>query len=239
MFEATTADRRDSGFRSGIALRRFILGGIAAASLCTAGCNIIAPLGAMAENYRRTSTRTVAPEYTGLEGKRWAVIVIADRIIQSDLPDLVPYLTAKITDRLAAPAQQQKIGAAGYIPAGTLLRYLYDHPQWLAMQRTELAKDLGVDTLIVVEVVEAQLHSPGNQYLWAGLVTGNVGIVQADSTNDDFAFHKSVRVSFPDKDGFGPNDMTTEQVSTALASRFIDRVTWLFYSHEEPYYPKY
>ncbi len=212
----------------------------AAGVLAGAGCNLLGFAGAMVENERRHSTRPVNELYQGLKGKQWAVLVIADRIIQADSPAIVPYLTTKMTERLSDPKNQQSIGAAGYIPADRLLKYLYENPRWMSMPRADLAKELGVERLIVVEVMEYRLHDPGNQYLWAGVATGTVGVIEADSkVPDEFSFEKPVKVTFPDKDGYGPNDLPTEAVTTELAHRFVDRVTWMFYLHEEPYYPKY
>ena len=108
------------------------------------------------------------------------------------------------------------------------------------MPRGELAKELGVERLIVVEVIEYRLTEPGNQYLWDGVAAGTVGVIEADtSISDEFAFEKSVRVTFPDKQGYGPSDFSRQELTTALALRFLDRVTWPFYNHQEPYYPKY
>ncbi len=192
----------------------------AAGVLAGAGCNLLGFAGAMVENERRHSTRPVNELYQGLKGKQWAVLVI--------------------TERLSDPKNQQSIGAAGYIPADRLLKYLYENPRWMSMPRADLAKELGVERLIVVEVMEYRLHDPGNQYLWAGVATGTVGVIEADSkVPDEFSFEKPVKVTFPDKDGYGPNDLPTEAVTTELAHRFVDRVTWMFYLHEEPYYPKY
>ena len=56
---------------------------------------------------------------------------------------------------------------------------------------------------------------------------------------EEFAFEKPVKVQFPDKDGYGPTELASGVVSTELARRFVDRATWMFYLHEEPYYPKY
>src|ERR1043166_7767755 len=82
------------------------------------GCNILGFAGAMEESRRRNSTHAIKEQYTGLKGKKWAVVVLADRIIQADHPSIVPYLTTKITERLAdAKAGQQEIAAAGYVPA--------------------------------------------------------------------------------------------------------------------------
>lgn len=202
------------------------------------GCAIVGMGGAMIDSYRRQSTRTIEAEYLGLQGQRWAVVVSANRIIQSDYPQVVPYLSSKITERLLE--QQDQLAATGYIPAETVLAFQYENPRWVAMPRGELARQLGVDRLIMVELLEYRLHDPGNQYLWAGVATGTLGIIEADSpVPDEFAFERAIQVSFPDKSSFGPGDIPAQAVATALAGRFVDRTSWLFYRHEEPYYPKY
>jgi hypothetical protein len=207
-------------------------------AVVSGGCAIVGFGGAMVESYRRQSTRPVDAEYTNLEGKRWAVIVTANRIIQADHPQIVPYLNTRIVERLLE--QQEQIAATGYVPAERVLAYIYENPRWIAMPRGELARQLGVDRLIIVELLEYRLHDPGNQYLWNGLATGTVGVIEADSpVPDEFAWERAIRVGFPDKTGVGPGDLPAQAVATALAGRFIDRASWLFYRHEEPYYPKY
>lgn len=204
------------------------------------GCAIAGFGGALIESYRRHSTRTVAAEYTGLTGTTWAVLVMADRAIQADFPDLIPALTARITDRLADRPQQETIAAAGYIPADRLLAWLYDNPHWTTLPYGELARRLGVTRLIVIEVIEFRLHEPGNAYLWSGVAAGTVGVAEADSRiPDEFAFQRAVQVEFPDQPGLGPENLPRAAVATELLRRFVDRVSWLFYTHEEPYYPAY
>ena len=56
---------------------------------------------------------------------------------------------------------------------------------------------------------------------------------------DEFAYEQDITMRFPDGSGFGPGDMDRSLVSSVLVSRFVDRATWLFYEHEEPYYPEY
>lgn len=192
----------------------------------------------MIESYKRTGTRTVRAEYTGMKDRRWAVVVMADRMIQAEHPDLVVYLTTQITQRLVD--NNEGVGAAGYVPADRLLRHLYDHPQWVTKPRGQLAKELGVDRLIVVEVLQYRLNDPGNQYLWAGEATGTVGVIEAESPlPDEFAFERPLRVRFPDRTGVTQAEMPRAAVNTALALRLADRAAWLFYTHEEPYYPDY
>jgi hypothetical protein len=212
----------------------------AALALCgiAGGCAIAGFGGAMIESYRRSSTRTIDAEYRGLDGKQWAVVITTNRIIQADNPELVPYLTAKITQRLVE--NQDQINASGFVPAENILAFMYENPRWVAMPRGELAQRLGVERLIFIEVLEYRLNDPGNQYLWSGLATGTLGVVEADSPlPDEFAFERSIRVAFPDKAGMGPTDFPAQVVATILTGRFIDRGTWPFYTHEEPYYPTY
>jgi hypothetical protein len=212
--------------------------GALAAGWTLGGCGAAGFGGAMIESYRRNSTRPVEAEYLGLGGKRWAVVVSANRIIQADHPHIVGYITAKVTERLLL--QQEQVAATGFVPAENILAFQYDHPRWVAMPRGELARELGVDRVIFVELVEYRLNDPGNQYLWDGVATGTVGVIEEDSPlPDEFVFERSIRVTFPDGTGLGPNDVPRQGVATALASRFVDRASWLFYKHEEPYYPKY
>jgi hypothetical protein len=165
---------------------------------------------------------------------------MADRYIQGDYPQIVPYLTSRITEQLASPAAQQKVAAKGYIPAAPLLNWLYEHPRWTAMSHSSLARELGVDRLIVVELLEYRLNEPGNQYVWAGEATGTIGVCEIDgAAPDEYAFQKPLKITYPDKEGYGPDKLPSEAVATELARRFAERCAWLFYAHEEPYYPKY
>ena len=97
-----------------------------------------------------------------------------------------------------------------------------------------------VDRLIYIDLYEYTLHEPGNSYLWAGAASGSVAVIEADSPYpDEFAFQLPVGVQFPDQMGFGPAELSKQQVSSVLSNRIIDRASWLFYEHEEDYYPEY
>jgi hypothetical protein len=205
------------------------------APVLAGGCAAGVLAGGMMESYRRSSTQPIASEYDGLIDKSFAVIVAADRTIESTQPQIVAQLEARITQRLIENAD-----AAGVVPSSVVLEYQYNHPNWIAMTYEELADYFGVDRLIYIDVYEFRLNEPGNAYLWGGLAAGTVGVIEADGPlGDDFAYSKQITVKFPDTDGFGPTDYTKQQISAVLAKRFIDRITWLFYEHEEPYYPDY
>jgi hypothetical protein len=209
--------------------------GIALALAAGGMMNGCALVGGMLESYRQTGTRSVEAEYLGLVGKSYAVVVIADRAIEADFPGL----SATITERVNQNIHDQG-GAGGWIPSIQLVQYITNNPQLLARPRGELANDLGVQRLIVIELQEFRLNDPGNQYLWEGQAAGTVLVIEADGPlPDDSAFTRAIRVGFPDEKGIGPEQYGRDVISSALLKRFVDRVSWIFYTHEEPYYPKY
>lgn len=207
-----------------------------AMALMAGGCELAS---GMMESYYRNSTRTIQPEWTGLKGKSIGVLVAIDPALHTQFPQMELYLTARVLERLASPTTDS--GVTGFVSVMDSLSYSANHPGWIAKSAKELAEGLGgVDAVVVVEIDEFKLHDPGNMYTWDGVVSGTIGVY--DMTGplpNEYAFRKPMVVRFPDEKGVSPESMPGDMVSTELLRRFIDRTTWLFYTHEEPYYPKY
>lgn len=204
---------------------------VCAASL-QGGCSSIGALvGGMADSAHRAGSTTKPAEYKGLEGKTFAVIVAADRAIQADYPDVVTIVTSEVTRRVAAPGAAK---ASGVVPVDDVLRFQGRRPGWVAMTPREVAAALGVERLIYVDLDEYRHTEPGNRYVWDGVASGIVGVVEADSTcADDFAFRETIRVKYPDKENTGSMEIPEEVVRLELLRRLVNRISWLFFEHEE------
>lgn len=203
---------------------------LAACAFWSGGCTLFGFAAVMAEEARNQTPIDVDAEYAGLAGKNFAVVVAADRILQGQYPNLVPQLVAALTERL----RSSPTGASGYQPAEVVLAYLYQNPSWVAMSRADLARALGVERLIYVDMSEFRLHDPGNQYLWQGVAMAQLGVIEAESDYpDEFMFERMISVKYPDKENFGPTDYNATEVTARLLQRFIDRTTWPFFKHEE------
>ena len=199
------------------------------------GCNIVGMFGAMEESRRRDSTHEIKAEYTSMEEKRWAVVVMADRGVQADNPQLVDKMTVDLTRRLI----EGGVGKDAALPED-VLRFMYNNPRWVTMTYGELSQKLGVQRLVVVELLEYRLYDVGNKYLYNGRAKARIGVVEADSAiPDELAFQKQVEVKFPKKDGMGVGDLPVAAVNTELARRLMTRTAWYFFDHEEPYYPEF
>ncbi|MCA9302999.1 MAG: hypothetical protein KC996_02645 [Phycisphaerales bacterium] len=210
-------------------LRILAILGASATLLCTPGCIIGAAVGGMMESAHRTGKHEVNAEYLGITGKSFTVVCTANRLIQSDQPGLTARVIERVNNRLIQNADP------GYaIPSADLLTVLYNTPQWPAMTRGEVAKLLGVDVLVVVEIIEYRLNEPGNQYVWDGTGSCVVSVYESQSAlPDDPVFEKAIRVTFPDSSGFMRTEIPESAVTTELSNRMINRIAWLFYTHEE------
>lgn len=218
-------------------LRSLVASMVACAlGMAVGGCQII---GVAVENYRKDATKLVTAESAVLEGKSFAAIVTADRSIQGDYPGVVDDLTAILTARLASPENNPR--AAGFVPARDVLAYIYRNPAWAYKSKPDLAQALGgVERLVILEIMEYRMYDPGNPYLWDGMASGTISVYDPSSPTPELAiFERTISIRYPDESGKGPSDTPAALVYSQLGGRLIDRASWPFYDHQEPYYPKY
>ena len=192
-------------------------------------------IGGMAESAKRQGSTNYTPKYAGLKDKNFAVVVAADRSIQADNPSIVSIVTTEMTQRLADHA-----GAKGVLPAMEVLKYQSQRPGWVAKPLSELAKDLGVERVVYVDLQDFALTDPGNPYVYNGVAAGTIHVIEVESqVSTEFAFTEPVHVKYPDMTGMSSNQMPRNRVFEELARRFIERSAWMFYEHEESNVIKY
>lgn len=223
--------------RSNLARRLCLATLMLAGAATLSGCVVAALVGGMAESYQETASVERPAEYLGLQGRTFALIVSADRSIEAEFPGLIATLTIQMTNEIAVPERTQ---AAGVVPGPAVLQFQYDHPDWYAWSYPQLAEELGVDRLIMVDLYDYRLYEVGNVHLWDGRAAARVGVLEVDGAiPGDFSFTREIQVRFPDSDGYGPSEIPARAIRAQLSKRLIDRVTWLFYDHMEKYRPDY
>lgn len=204
-----------------------------------AGCQAFGVFAVMADAYERTGSSTIPAQYDGLRGKRVAVVVYTDMATAMDDPELITRVGANVSAVLAGTPEAGIGGefGGGVINPMAVRNFQVSNPSWPAWSFGDIAKALGAERLVWVEIHTHRLHEPGNDYTFAGTMAGRVAVVESgefvDEYVDDFAFESEVAVRFPDGEGYTKGDLTSGQVRSVLEKRFIDRVTWLFFEHEE------
>ena len=210
-----------------------LLASIACASLALGGC-IAGAVGAIGQQIERGKKLDVPAAYDGLEGKTCAVIVNADYATLVEHPAVVKNITANVSARIA-----QYVKDATVLPPATVLTWQYKTPQWRAMPYGEVAKELGVDRLVYIDVYEYRLNPTGNSYLWDGVAGANIGIIETDGlAPDEFVYSTNVVSKFPDKEGVGKESARREDIERGLLTLFTSRTSWIFYDHIEDKYPQ-
>ncbi len=237
MWDRLQTNHRASRHMPKPSLLRHIALGVAIAALASSlsGCAVGYLIGGMASSAEREGSSTIEAQYTGLEGKTYAVVAWADRATQMQYPALIPSLIQRVDLKLAAEAN-----ASGHVPGDEVTQYLANHPQWVAWPRSRLADELDVDRIVLIEINEFRTNEPGNEHLWDGLAWATVSVVERSTTGSDAeAFRKEIRVRFPDARGYGPAEIDRNTVTSVLLKRAIDRASWLFFTHEEKNAIKY
>ena len=205
---------------------------IALASLTA--CAIPELIGGMAESARLTGSTTVPAEYKGLKSKTWAVVTLAPRGVQYEVPNLVTATTNATTRKLVDAQNEGVLGSAGFLPGPEVLLLQSTSPSFNAWSFRRMGEELGVERLIVIDVSHLQLYERGNALLWDGAIAARVGVVEVETGASDFAYQKDISITYPDEAAWSTDDLPKRHVVSVLLDRLSDRAAWLFFEHEEP-----
>jgi hypothetical protein len=193
------------------------------------GCEFLGFMAGTLDN-KKVGSRSVEAEYTGLAGKRVAVLVSADDMALYRFPRSTYRVTHKVTQDLA-----ENLPEARFSLPQQLTDFTQRDPYWVARRPASLMRDLGVDRLIIIDLNEYRTNEPGNEHVWQGVIDGYVSVYEADTEDpDNRVYEKQVRSEFPDASKVGEISGSDESVEAGMLQRFGRDVAWLFYDHKEP-----
>lgn len=197
------------------------------------GCIVANTIGAMGAAEEAQKLVETMPRYSGLENKTVAVVVEADYSTMFEYPNLVTYVASGVTMRIA-----RWVPGVQVLDPTVVLNWQYNKPNWNTLPYGEIAKQLNVDRVVFVEILEYRLHPPGNRYLWDGQSVARVGIIETDGIDPDtFADTYDVTAKFPAIEGVTAENATQTQIETGLLVELVKRNAWLFHLHYEPKHP--
>jgi hypothetical protein len=203
------------------------------ATLAGSGCAALNLAGAIGNEMERNKKIEVLAEYEGLENHTVAVLVHADASTLYEYPNV----TLDAAGNIALRIQENVRGVSVLAPA-TVIQWQYQTPAWTTLPYGQIADELGVDRVVVVDIYEFRLNPPGNQYLWDGAAAANVGIIERDGLDPDaFAATFDVRTAFPNQLGLSRDNLSGQAVLTGLLTKFVQKSAWLFFTHLEDKYP--
>jgi len=197
------------------------------------GCVAAGLFSAMAQAHEDQKLIEVLPRYTDLEGQSVAVLVDAGLDILYDHPNVIIAITGGVAARIGANVPNTRI-----LRPDEIIAWQWRTPEWNAMPYGQMAETLGVDRVVFIDLHEYRLNPPGNRWLWEGVCSATVGIIERDNADpDSFVDTFLVRGEFPTVAGVDRGSASANQIETGVLSEFIKETAWLFYRHERPKYP--
>ncbi len=176
----------------------------------------------------RTTTVDVPAEYLGLANQRVAVMVSADSHMLYQYPQAQEIVCRAVTKKLAINVP----GVTTTIP-DQITEFQKANPYWMNMRYSELARHMDVDKIVLVDLIEFQTHEPGNAHIWQGLITGNVGVIDAHADDpDNLVFQNTVSAQFPEKSSVGIIDSDSDTIQLGMVFLFARSSAGLFYDHQ-------
>ncbi|MFO0829543.1 MAG: hypothetical protein U0572_15500 [Phycisphaerales bacterium] len=205
-----------------------------ATCLALGGCWITTLAGALGNEIERNKKIEVLAQYEGLENRTVAVIVHADASTLYDFPTAAVTIAGNIAFRI-----QSNVRGVSVLAPATVVQWQYQTPAWTTLPYGQVAEELGVERLVVIDIYEFHLNPPGNHYMWDAVAAANIGVVEADGAEpDSFVDTFDVRAAWPTSGDPLPREAVSQTtVEGGLMAMFVQKSAWLFYKHLEDKYP--
>jgi len=213
---------------------RFILSIVVLLSAAfVSGCSVFAFGGSMMQAHEDQKLKEKYAEYE-VEGKSVAVVIDTDLSVHYEHPGISNLIAEAIAGRIAKFAKDVQV-----LHPNIVSQWQFETPQWNAMPTTEIAKSLNVNCVIYIDLHEYRLTPSGNQWLWEGLCNATIGIIEADSFEQDgFAETFEITATFPKRPSvLSRQEAKESDIERGLLNEFIKETAWLFYFHVEPKHP--
>ncbi|MDG2094098.1 MAG: hypothetical protein P8J89_02370 [Phycisphaerales bacterium] len=197
------------------------------------GCAVGYIAAGMQQNFEYQKLVEVLARYDGLEHQTVAVVVDADLATLYEHPMLCDTVAEGVSKRL-----QDKVSGIRILPQPIVRNWKFSTPQWNALPYGDIAKQLNVDRVVLVDIQNFRLHPRGNRWMWDGQCIAMVGIIERDNIEpDELADIYQVSARFPKLKELDRESATENAIRTGLYVEFIKNVGWLFYPHVQPKYP--
>jgi hypothetical protein len=224
---------RDLASRLRTLARRAAAGLLLLAALASGGasggCNILGFAAQAVGGDDKTKNVKVDAEYPKLAGKSVAVIVAADEDTLYQNPAAQLQIGRAVSRQIAADIKTVRIADPNQVND-----FQRANPYWSTFSNKAILEALKVERLVYIDVAQFSTHEPGNSYEWRGMLVARVKVAEAEAANpSDFAYAQDVAARFPPDKPVGVLDSDDATIRAGLLGDFAQRVSWLFYNHEE------
>lgn len=192
-------------------------------SVLIVGCEIA---GMVAYAIGGEQKENVPAQYRGLENSRFAVLVAADENTLYQSPEAPRAICTAVTRELAT-----HVPGAIAVPPQQLVDYQEQNPYWTTVPYDRILAQLDVEQLVIVDIVQYQIHDKGNASVWRGTAVTNISVAQRTNANT-LSFSKVVKATYPVGTSIGVVDAEDQSFRLALLQNLCTAIGHLFYDYQ-------
>lgn len=176
------------------------------------------------------SGQKVPAEFEGLSDGKVAVVIYADQKTGYQHRYLQSELSLAINQEL-----KDKVRGIDLIAPKDVLLYQAQNLHWDSLDRTELARELGADYVLLVAVLDFRTHRPGSQHLFQGFLQAEASVWDASQDEVDARLWYSSDLSsiWPKDPSMGRVDGDDRHIRYRTQRLFAEQLVRKFHDHEE------
>lgn len=153
----------------------------------------------------------VLAEYAGLNNAHFAVLVSADADTLYQSPEAPAAICTAVSRELAKNVP----GAIAMSPR-KMVAFQEENPYWTTIPYNRLLEKLEVEKLVIIDIVQYQIHDKGNASIFRGTAIANVSVAKA-SESSSLSYSKVVKATYPVGSAIGMINAETDEQSFRLA----------------------
>lgn len=191
-----------------------------AKGLCAVVMAVVAAVGCRSTD----QPKPPPPEYLGLRNQTVAVLISAAPSVTVQAPDAPTHLATAISSQIALNVEGAKLADPRQVAA-----FAEQNPSWTITPYGALMNRLGVQRLVVVDLVDYRLHEPGNIHMWQASAVAHVSVAAADAgdpNNPDYS--TTVSVQYPPDQPLGALEGNATGMELGLNQTLARRIAALF-----------
>ncbi len=173
---------------------------------------------------------TVQAEYTGLKGKKTAILVSSGPGINYEYP----YARTNIALAVAQMTEKH-VKKVEFIEQEKVETYQLENLDWVARPKTSVAAELDAERIIYLDLYQYTMTEPGSVNLLQGQIRAGVSIYAADAEKPNLPVYTTeVGVSWPEHGAEPAGGEALSRIQLQSIVRFADALSKKFYDHQVP-----
>ncbi len=175
--------------------------------------------------------KKVPAEFKGLTGKRVAIVVYTDQNVQYEYP----YARVDLSSVLAVELKKH-VKKVTVVPPRRVVQYQDENIHWDSLDKTQLGRELGADSVLFVALDEYTMREPGSVNLYRGRITGQASVYETNRPEEEARVWcgDNFRALYPEYAPTGRLGQDDRKIRYETEKHFAAMVVKKFYKHEVP-----